>query len=118
MSIKGNSVTIEDLGGTKYKTNTTFEKKFFSENANDDPVEHQNQSLTEPVKSGTENNEQMISDKMPTQSEPLGGGVAPQMRPQRQIRLLIRAWLDQRCWQQRTVTTFDLCLKHKSFSSP
>lgn len=64
VSIKGNSVTTEDSGGTKYKRNTTFEKKFFSENANDDPVEQQNQSETEPVKSGTENTEQMISDKM------------------------------------------------------
>lgn len=76
-------MTIEDSGRTKYKRNITFEKKSFSENANDDTVEQQNQSERE---SGTENTEQMISDKMKTQSEPLGGGVVPEMRPQRQIR--------------------------------
>lgn len=56
MSRKGNSVTIENSGGTQYKRNITFVKKFFSKkNANDNPVEQQNQSETKPVKSGTEN---------------------------------------------------------------
>jgi len=36
------------------------------------------------AKSGTE---QTVSDKMPTKSLPLGGVVAPKMRPQTQIRL-------------------------------
>jgi len=44
----GNSVTIEDSGGTQYKRNSRFVNKFFSENENDDLE-------SKPVKSGTEN---------------------------------------------------------------
>lgn len=74
-------MTIEDSGGAQYKRITTFVKKFFSGNASDSPVEWQSQADTEPVKSGTENTGQMMSVKMHTQSVPLGGVVAPQMRP-------------------------------------
>lgn len=87
VSRKGNSVTIEDSKGAQYKRNTTFVKKFFSENAKDSPVEMENQAESEPVKLETEKTGQMTSNKMHTQSMPLGGVVTPRERPQRLIKL-------------------------------
>ncbi len=85
VSRKGNSVTIEDSRGTQYKRNTTFVKKFVSENTNDSPVDDQTE--TEPTESGMDKREQLISEKLPIQSKSLNGDVAPQMRPKRQTKL-------------------------------
>jgi len=42
---------------------------------------------TEPTESGIGKSEQLITDKLPIQSAPLDGGVAPQMRPKIQTKL-------------------------------
>ncbi len=62
-------------------------KKFVSKNTNDSPVEDQTETETEPTESGMDKREQLISDKLPIQSKPLNGDVAPQMRPKRQTKL-------------------------------
>ncbi len=62
-------------------------KKFVSENTNNIPAEDQTKTETEPTESGMGKCEQLISDKLPFQSKPLNGGVAPHMRPKRQTKL-------------------------------
>lgn len=77
ISRKGNSVTIEYSNITQYKRNTTYLKKFFNESTSGKTAELQTQAVMETNKSGTDKNEQVVSDKGTVQSAPLGGAVAP-----------------------------------------
>ncbi|XP_050958284.1 uncharacterized protein K02A2.6 [Labeo rohita] len=87
VSRKGNSVTIEDPGGTQYKRNTTFVKKFFNDNTKDTPVENKTGMETEQTEPVLDKNEKLMSDKKPNQRAPLDGDITPQTRPKRQIKL-------------------------------
>ncbi|KAL1268572.1 hypothetical protein QQF64_033935 [Cirrhinus molitorella] len=86
VSRRGNSVIVENSGGTQYRRNTTFVKKFCRENIDVNPLERQTETETEPAKSEYGKNEELITDKLSIQSAPQEGGVASQ-RPKRQIKL-------------------------------